>query len=393
MAEKLDRMDRSDPTDLSKPFELVLESDRAKRGGTDLDGAAAAIRFEGLFSRLPSELQQREKEDDLKADKDSGQKPKKKRTADFQLPAAYVTEWDYSIVPPAGFRPKPLPANAQLSLGPATLGEEFAADKDGVVHTTLRFDTVKRRLTVAEATELRNKVAELVAGEPILIYFEPIGQTLINQGKVREALLSYRDLIALHPKEAVHHLQLAETLLAAGLGESARAEAQAAVKLEPDSALAEKTLAEILEYDSVGRKFRLGSDYAGAEAAFRAAEKLDPDDKTNDCEPRHSARTQPLGTALWPRSQAEGCYRRIPQAYGREAGGIRVQNNLAFALFYDGEFAEAQKNAETLNPQPLALIVACEAALNGRKPRSPRQESARAGKNNSNRSWKQREEC
>ncbi len=184
LAEKLDRMDRSDPTDLSKQFELILESDRAKRGVTDLNIAAAAIRFEGLFSRLPANLQQREKEDDSKADKDSGQKPKKKRTADYQLPEAFVTEWDYSIVPPAGFMPKPLPSNAQLALGPATLTEEFAADKNGVVHATLRFDTVKRRITVSEATDLRNKVAQLIAGEPILIYFEPIGQTLVNQGKV-----------------------------------------------------------------------------------------------------------------------------------------------------------------------------------------------------------------
>src|SRR5712692_3328119 len=125
-------MDRSDPNDLSKQFELVLESDRARRGITDLNIAAAAIRFEGLFSRLPSDLRQREKEDDSKADKDSGQKPKKKRTADYQLPEAFVTEWHYSIMPPAGFRPKPLPSNAQLSLGPCTLTEEFAADKEGV---------------------------------------------------------------------------------------------------------------------------------------------------------------------------------------------------------------------------------------------------------------------
>lgn len=365
MAEKLDRMDRSEPTDLAKPFELVLESDRAKRGATDLDGAAAAIRFEGLFSRLPSGLQQREKEDDSKPDKDSGQKPKKKRTADYQLPAAYVTEWDYSIVPPAGFRPKPLPANAHLSLGPATLSEEFAADKDGVVHATLRFDTVKRRLTVAEATEMRNKVAELVAGEPILIYFEPIGQTLINQGKVREALQSYRELIALHPKEAVHHLQLAKTLLAAGLGESARAEAQAAVKLEPDSALAEKTLAEILEYDSVGRKFRLGSDYAGAEAAYRAAEKLDPDDKATVANLAILLEHNRWGLRYGPGAKLKDAIAEYRKLTAEKLAEMGVQNNLAFALFYDGEFSEAQKNAQTLNPQPSSLIVACEAARNG----------------------------
>ncbi|MBZ5547236.1 MAG: DUF3857 domain-containing protein [Acidobacteriia bacterium] len=365
LAEKLDRMDRSDPNDLSKQFELVLESDRVRRGATDLNVAAAAIRFEGLFSRLPYDLRQREKEDDSKIDKDSGQKPKKKRTSDYQLPAAFVTEWLYTIVPPAGFRPKPLPANAQLSLGPGTLTEEFAADKNGVVHATLRFDTVKRRLTVSEATELRNRVAQLIEGEPILIYFEPIGETLVSQGKVREALQSYRELVALHPKEAVHHLQIAETLLAAGLGEAARAEAQAAVKLEPTSALAEKTLADILEYDLIGRKFRPGSDYAGAEAAFRAVEKLDPDDKATVVNLAILLEHNRWGLRYGPGARLKDALLEYHKLTPEKLAELGQPSNIAFAMFYDGQFSEARKNAQTLNPQPTALIVACEAALNG----------------------------
>ncbi len=365
LAEKLDRMDRSDPNDLSKQFELVLESDRARRGITDLNIAAAAIRFEDLFSRLPPDLRQREKEEDSKADKDSGQKPKKKRTADYQLPEAFVTEWRYSIMPPAGFRPKPLPANAQLSLGPCTLTEEFAADKEGVVHATLRFDTVKRRLTVFEATELRNKVVQLIAGEPILLYFEPIGQMLVREGKVRDALQTYRELIALHPKEVVHHLQIAEVLLTAGLGEAARAEAQAAVKLDPTSALAEKTLAEILEYDLVGRKFRPGSDYANAEAAFRAVEKLDPDDKATVVNLAVLLEHNRWGLRYGPGARLKDAIAEYRKLTAEKLVELGQPNNLAFALFYTGDFSEAKKNAQTLNPQPTALVVACEAALNG----------------------------
>src|SRR5208337_127451 len=105
---------------------------------------------------------------------------------------------------------KPLPKNSKVAMGPALLTEDFSVGADGVVHATIRFDTAKRRFTVAEATELRNAVAQQREGEAILIYFEPIGQALLSQGKVREALQSYRDLIAQHPKEAVHHLQLAE---------------------------------------------------------------------------------------------------------------------------------------------------------------------------------------
>jgi transglutaminase-like putative cysteine protease/Flp pilus assembly protein TadD len=363
LAEKLDRLDRSDPTDFSRQFELILESNKARRGFTDLNTAVAAIRLDTLFARLPSELQQRESEDDPKAD--AGKKPKKKRTEDYQLNDAFVTEWQYHIVPPVGFKPKPLPKNATLSLGPATLTEEFSSAKNDAVDATIRFDSVKRRITASEATEMRNQIAQLRASEPVLIYFEPFASALLREGKVREALDSYRSLIALHPNEAVHHLQIAETLLAAGMGEAARVEARSAVKLEPNSALAEKTLADILEYDSVGRKLRPGSDYAGAEAAFRSAVTLDSDDKSTVAnlaillEYNHEGLRYGRGANL---KEAAALYRSLSPEKISEFG---LQNNLAFALFYAGEFSEAGKAAEIINPLPIGLIVACEAALNG----------------------------
>jgi hypothetical protein len=188
---------------------------------------------------------------------------------------------------------------------------------------------------------------------------------LLNQGKVREVLQSYRELIALHPKEAVHHLQVAGILLAAGLGEAARAEARAAVKLEPTSALAQKTLAEILEYDSVGRKFRPGSDYAGAEAAFRAAENLDPEDKAAVVNLAILLEYNRWGLRYGPGAKLEDAVAEYRKLTAEKLAELGAQNNLAFALFYAGEFSEAQKNARTLNPQPNALIVACVAAING----------------------------
>lgn len=365
LAEKLDRIDRSDPNDLSKQFELVLECDRAKRGFTDLSIAVAAIRFEGLFSNLPSNLQQREKEENPVADADSGKKTKKKRTADYQLADAFVTEWQYTIVPPAGFRPKPLPRNTSLSLGPAVLSEEFSAGADNVVHATIRFDTVKRRMTVSEVTELRNKVAQIKAGEAVLIYFEPNGEALLNEGYVREALQSYRDLVALHPKEAVHHLQVAKALLAAGMGEAARSEARAAVSLEPNSALAEKTLAEILQYDSVGRKLRPGSGYAGAEAAYRAAMELDPPDKATVGNLAVLLEYNRWGLRYGPGAKLKNAVAEYRKLTPENVAELNLANNLAFALFYAGEFSDARKEAETLNPSPIALIVACETAING----------------------------
>jgi len=364
LADGLDRIERSDPSDLSTPFQLVLESKHARRGVTELNSAVAAIRFENLFNHLPSDLCQRETEEQKKH-KDSDRKLKKTRTADYQLPESFINEWQYTIVPPAGFQPKPLPQNIDLSFGPSKFHEEFASDKNGVVHATVRFDTIKRRLTLSEATDLRNKVAQLLDGEPITIYFEPIGEALLSEGKAREALRAYRDVISAHPKDAVHHLRLAKAYLVAGLGEAARSEAQTAVKLDPTSALAQETLADILEYDLVGRRFRPGSDYAGAEAAFHAAEKLDPEDKEIVAHLAILLEFDRWGLRYGPGAKLKDAvseYRKLTIEQLRDLG---VQNNLAFDLFYAGEFSGAQKYAETLNPQPTALIVACEAAMNG----------------------------
>lgn len=364
LTEKLTRVERSDAGDLSKPFQLVIEADKAKRGATDLESALVAIRLESLFSRLPNELQQREKEEEKGTDAEKD-KPKKPRAGDYQLPEAFSYEWQYRIVPPLGFQAKPLPPNAKSSLGPATLSEDFAMDNDGAIRATFRFDTAKRRITAAEAKELKEKILQIREGPAVLLYFEPVAQALISQGKMKEAFQATRNVIAQHSNEAVHHLQRAKALLAAGMGQAAREEAGAAVKLEPNSALAQKTLAEILEYDLVGRQYRKGSDLTGAEAAFRAAKKLDPDDKeiTGNLaillEYNHEGERYGPGAKL---REAVAEYQTLKE---EELSRIGLKNNPPYAFFYAGEFATAKKGAEEVNPQLNAVIVACETALNG----------------------------
>src|SRR6267378_2873163 len=282
-----------------------------------------------------------------------------------QLQEAFVNEWQYRFFPPLGFQAKPLPPRVKMALGPAILTEEFSMEGDGSVKAVLQFDTVKRRLTAEEAKELREKVVSLREGPAILVYFEPTTQALMNQGKMREAFQASRDFIARHPKEAVHHLQRAKILLSAGMGEAAREEARTAVKLEPLSALAQKTLAEILEYDLVGRQYRRGSDFAGAEAAFRAAKKLDPEDKEIVgnlailLEYNHEGERYGPGAKM---KEAAAEYQSLTE---EQLAKIGLKNNLAFALFYAGDFATAKKDAESLNPQLNGVIVACDTALNG----------------------------
>ena len=366
LAESLATAERTDPADLSREFELKLICDKAKRGYTDLDSAVAAIRLEALFQRLPDELKRREDADEKKK-KDGAELPRKLRTADWWLNEASSVEWDYRIVPPAGFVSKELPKNATIPIGPALLTEEFNTEKDGVVAARLVFDLVKRRYTAAEATELRNKIAELMEGPAILVNFEPRGAALLHEGKVKEALADYRSLVVLHPKEAVHHLQIAKVLLEAGMGEAARSEARLAVKLDPNSALAEKTLAEILKHDLVGRTLRAGSDLDGAAEAYRAAIKLDPDDHGAQGDLAILLEYDPVGRRYSGQSKMKEAiaeYRKLGQ---EKLESLDLKNNLAFALFYGGDTEEAVKAALSLNPQPNALLAACEAILHGSK--------------------------
>ena len=46
---------------------------------------------------------------------------------------------------------------------------------------------------------------------------------------------------------------------------------------------------------------------------------------------------------------------------------LEIPNNLPYAIFYSGDAAGAIKAAQTLNPQPVALIAASRAVLQGSK--------------------------
>lgn len=364
IAEKLTKAERTDPADLSRQFELTLTAEKAKRGYTELDSAQAAIRLDGLFQRLPDELRRR---DDAEEKKKSEEKPKKPRTEDWQLNEASSVEWDYRIVPPEGFVPKELPKDVTIPVGPAQLTEKFTTEAGGVVAARLVFDTVKRRYTAAEATELRNKVAELIAGSAIVVNFEPRGAALLHEGKVGEALAAYRSLIALHPNAAVHHLQMANVLLDAGMGEAARAEARQAVKLDPTSALAERNLAYILKHDLVGREMRPGSDWAGAAEAYRAAIKLDPDDHSAQGSLAILLEYDPAGRRYSGQSKMKEAVAEYEKLGQEKLEDLDLKNNLAFAHFYSGDAEGAIKASQALNPQPTALLAACEAMLHGSK--------------------------
>ncbi len=363
IADKLTSVERTDPGDLSKQFELTLACEKAKRGYTDLDNALAAIRVDTLFQQLPDDLKRKDDTDAKK--KDDGDKPKKPRTVDWELDQPFTAEWKYRIVPPVGFVPKELPKDDTIAMGPAVLTEKFSKASDGVVEADLAFDSGKRRYSVAEATAVRNKVAAFLAGPAIMVSFEPEGEALLHEGKVKEALASYRSLISSNPNDAVHHLQVARVLLQAGMGEEARAEAREAVKLDPNSALAERTLADILKHDLVGRDMRPGSDWASAAEAYRAAEKLDPDDHNAQGNLAILLEYDAVGRRYGDQTNLKRAVAEYEKLGQDKLAELEIPNNLPYSMFYSGDAAGAIKAAQALNPQPVALTAASRAVLQG----------------------------
>ena len=269
LSERLDSMETSNPRDLGIPFRIRLDINEAKRGSTDESEAVVAIHPSFLTERLPDLVRKSENTDAA---------PPAKRTFDFLLPEPYLYEVEYRIIPPPGYTAKELPKSEVTSLGPMRLSKQFRREKDGSVRAELRFDTVKRRFTPEEFETARIALATLQDEEFILVRFEHRGNSLLEAGNYREALTEFRRLSALHPGEALHHIQIATALTKAGLWDAARREAEVAVTLEPKSGAAHRTLAWTLQHDAVGRLRQKGCDLKRALQEYRTAKALDPSD-------------------------------------------------------------------------------------------------------------------
>jgi transglutaminase-like putative cysteine protease/Flp pilus assembly protein TadD len=281
LADSLTSLNHGDLEDVSKPFSVTYVA-KGKRGSTDFESASMAVRIEDLFYGLPQYFTS---DDDEEQDKEnaSGKEERAERKPprawDWQI-EPFINEWDYKISAPPGFKLRALPEAKELQLGPARLSQKFTANDEGtIVQAVLRFENEKPRLTITEAKALREAVVRAQKTDPIFVIFDPVGLSLIAAGKVKEGLAAYHDLARLHPKEALHRIQLARALLDLGLAESARNAAREAIALEPKSAQAYSTLGWILQHDLIGRRFEKGFDYDGAVAAYRKAKEFDPKDK------------------------------------------------------------------------------------------------------------------
>jgi tetratricopeptide (TPR) repeat protein len=275
-APKIDNLEAGDPHDFSKPFLLSVTMNKSRSGVVNSGEADVLIPMYDIVTSVPASLRDYEP----KSAEAENAKPEKKRTHDFFIFRPVTREWVYRIIPAAGYRAQTLPENTTTKLGTMSLTTEYSQQPDGSVVAKVDFESGKRRITPAEYDATRIAVSALARRDGVHIRFESAGQAKLTSGDIGGALAEFRKLVAAHPKEAQHHIELARTLLAGGLGEAARDEAKRAVATEPTSAKAHAMLATTLSYDLLGRQYRHGCDLPGAVAAMRKARSLDPDDMT-----------------------------------------------------------------------------------------------------------------
>ncbi|MGA3372883.1 MAG: DUF3857 domain-containing protein [Terracidiphilus sp.] len=372
LAKALTSIERGDGKDLSKPFVLKLDMAEAKRGNTGMDDAAIAIPFTGIFSRLPKwfttdpnpngdKLTPQQEEDHKKA--------VLARASDYDV-HPFVTEWRYKITQPAGFALRALPDNKSTDLGPAKLTQHYETDAQGIITALLRFDTGKAKYSVDEALALRDAVLAAYKQDMIMVLFDQEGSKLMAAGKIREALAVDRGLIARYPKEGLHHAQIAYVFLKAGMGDRAKAEAQEATRLDPASAVSFQTLGWVCQFNAIGMQYAHGFDWDCAEAAYKKALGLDPEE-TNTAlnlaildEHGHDGERYGADAHL---AEAIREYRAVKEK--DKPTGDEYEDNLLFDLLYSSQYKELLQELEKLSSSVTrdGLRIAATVAQQGGK--------------------------
>jgi tetratricopeptide (TPR) repeat protein len=193
-----------------------------------------------------------------------------------------------------------------------------------------------------------------------------VGAAQLAAGNVRAALETYQSLIAEHPAEAVHHVQMASALLAAGIGDKARREAEQATKLEPTSAMAFRMLGWADEHNSIGTRFARGFDWKGAAAAYKKAAELDEKSIDSQIDLGILYEFAPSGERYGDVARLEDAIPVYKAARERDKDAFESSgylNNLYFDLLYSHHYKELEEELAKLPPDVSRVKFGIAAAV------------------------------
>jgi tetratricopeptide (TPR) repeat protein len=375
-AKALGKVESGDPKDFTQPFVMRLEVDKTKRGNTGISDAYVTLFPTGAFGRLPRwffidpDQGSQTLTPEEKADREKAQE---QRAAEYEV-EPFIAERRYRITPPAGFILRALPADKTIQMGPATWTQAYSSDSSGVVTATFRFHTGKGRYTTEEALELRKAVLAAIKEDAVSILFDQSGAKQFVAGKVREALSIDRGFVDAHPNDPLPHIRMAYALMAAGVGQEARAEALKATVLAPKSALAFSALGWMLQFNAIGVRLAKGFDLNGALAAYRTSKALDPEDLETRANLAFLSEYDGNGARY---SSVEGLKAAIQEyrdlAKQDRGTGEQYEDNLLFDLLYSHQYKELLSEVETLpgtdirNSLGISATVAAEGVDAGLK--------------------------
>ena len=354
LAEALGEFQSTRGEDFSQAYRLSVTAKNAGRGATEEDQAIAALFTHLVFSDLPFGLTP-SRQDDGKA---MDEKP---RAHDFILPAAYQQEYRYRVVYPGFLKPRPLPKDEVVKMGPATFQRSYRLDPSGSVEVTYRFDTGKRRYTPADFADFRAALQRVWSDKPEGIMFSSATSEALALGRTGEAVRIARAYSEKTPASASAYARFSRVLISAGAGDSAVATAKKAVASDQKSTQAWQALGWAYQHDSFGRRFRGNWNAGEAEKAYSKAIEAAPDNIVPQ-----------IDLAILHEHNADG------DRYGKGANLNRaieiyrsaltkgpnpvVQHSLMIALIYAGRYAEAEKELKALPVSALNLLLAALAS-------------------------------
>ncbi len=327
----------SDPQNFSGPFKRIVTAQDARRGFVDLREALVSIPRLSLFAGLPDALREFEP-DSLANPAYTGH-----RKEDFGIDMPMRLEWRYRIVPPSGYRAEPVPEALDRALGPVRYRQEFAADSAGVVTGTLAMEPMTARFSPADVLEFRQALNDLIQSPVPTVTFRHIGLGLIDEGQLGEAIRWLSEDVKRNPGGVAARMRLSQGLLRAGLGVAARREAAEAIKMAPGLADAYANQADVRNRDLLGRQQRRGFDLAGAEAAYRKAIALDPEQKSYVANLAILLEHNQYAQRYGPGARVDEAIRLYRQLSTEELDQAGVLNNLPVALLRAGRFGELEQ--------------------------------------------------